>query len=222
MIDPGAGVGMRGRVLRVLLVCLALFLVGCSGDPECFAVPFLPQCFDDDEEKTEDTAPQTSVRVPAGAEDLDTTKAALRQTLVGRDVVTLGEMTRHLHDNWLQVSGTAERSQIDQRVRHQLHAIVPLLDTFKAEQQTLARVLPGKGPLDTHPPRMDRGIEEALAPALGALAVAGILLDIGDEAGIENALAIGSGIKAAIEIDISLHIPRMSATQSMGRLPLSP
>jgi hypothetical protein len=99
MIDPGAGVGMRGRVLRVLLACLALFLVGCSGDPECFAVPFLPQCFDDDdEEKTEDTAPQTSVRVPAGAEDLDPTKAALRQTLVERDVVTWGEMTRHLHE----------------------------------------------------------------------------------------------------------------------------
>ena len=98
MIDPGAGVGMRGRVLRVLLVCLALFLVGCSGDPECFAVPFLPQCFDGDEEKTEDPAPQTSVRVPAGAEDLDPTKAALRQTLVERDVVTLGEMTRHLHE----------------------------------------------------------------------------------------------------------------------------
>ena len=39
--------------------------------------------------------------------------------------------------NWLQVSGTAERSQVDQRVRHQLHAIVPLLDAFKTEQQPL-------------------------------------------------------------------------------------
>ena len=34
--------------------------------------------------------------------------------------------------NWLQVLGTAELAQIDQRVRHQLHAIVPLLDAFKA------------------------------------------------------------------------------------------
>jgi hypothetical protein len=34
--------------------------------------------------------------------------------------------------NWLQVLGTAERSQVDQRVRHQLHAIVPLLDAFKS------------------------------------------------------------------------------------------
>jgi integrase len=37
-----------------------------------------------------------------------------------------------LTTNWLQVSGTAELAQIDQRVRHQLHAIVPLLDAFKA------------------------------------------------------------------------------------------
>ena len=36
--------------------------------------------------------------------------------------------------NWLRVLGTAELTQIDQRVRHQLHAIVPLLDAFKAEQ----------------------------------------------------------------------------------------
>ena len=37
-----------------------------------------------------------------------------------------------IHINWLQVLGTAERSQVDQRVRHQLHAIVSLLDTFKS------------------------------------------------------------------------------------------
>jgi hypothetical protein len=34
--------------------------------------------------------------------------------------------------NWLQVLGPAELAQIDQRVRHQLHPIVPLLDTFKS------------------------------------------------------------------------------------------
>src|SRR5215467_10762213 len=87
--------------------------------------------------------------------------------------------------NWLQVSGTAERSQVDQRVRHQLHAIVPLLDTFKSEQQPLELIFPRKGPLDTHPQGMDDGVEEALAPTLGALAVTGILFDVGDQAGIE-------------------------------------
>ena len=52
--------------------------------------------------------------------------------------------------NWLQVLGTAEPAQIDQRVRQQLHPIVPLLDTFKAEQQALEFVFPRKGPLDSH------------------------------------------------------------------------
>src|SRR5712691_6081230 len=37
----------------------------------------------------------------------------------------------------------------------------------------------------------------------GTLAVTRILLDVGDHTGIENALAIVDGIKAAIEIEIS-------------------
>ena len=47
--------------------------------------------------------------------------------------------------NWLQVLDTAERSQVDQRIRHQLHPIVSLLDAFKAEEQSFKFVLPGKG-----------------------------------------------------------------------------
>jgi hypothetical protein len=105
--------------------------------------------------------------------------------------------------NWLRVSDTAERSQVDQRIGHQLHAIVPLLDAFKSEQQPLELVFPGKGPLDTHPQGIDGGVEQPLAPALGALAVAGVLFDVGDHTGIEDRLAISSGIKAAVEIDIS-------------------
>ena len=71
MIDTGAGVRVRRRLLLVLLVCLALPLVGgCSSDPECIAVPFLPQCFEDDEEETDDTATQTRVRVNARADDI--------------------------------------------------------------------------------------------------------------------------------------------------------
>jgi hypothetical protein len=49
--------------------------------------------------------------------------------------------------NWLQVLGTAERSQIHQCVRPQLHPIVALLDAFKAEQQPLELVFPRKRPL---------------------------------------------------------------------------
>jgi hypothetical protein len=59
----------------------------------------------------------------------------------------------------LQVLGPAELAQIDQRVRHQLHPIVPLLDTFKSEQELLELIFPREGPFDTHPQRMDRFIE---------------------------------------------------------------
>jgi hypothetical protein len=79
---------------------------------------------------------------------------------------------------------------------------VPVLDTFKTEQQPLEFVLPRKGPLDTHSQRMDGGVEQPLPPALGVLAVAGILWDIGDQARIEDALPIVCRIKTAIEIEI--------------------
>ena len=48
---------------------------------------------------------------------------------------------------WLRVLGTTERSQINQRICHQLHAIVPLLDAFKPQQQPLECILPCKDPL---------------------------------------------------------------------------
>jgi hypothetical protein len=109
----------------------------------------------------------------------------------------------NLSHNWLRVSDTTERSQVDQRIGHQLHAIVPVLETFKAEQQPLEFVLPRKGPLDTHPQGMDGGVEPPLASALGVLAVAGVLFNVGDHPRIENALTIRFGVKAAVEIDLS-------------------
>ena len=53
-----------------------------------------------------------------------------------------------LSHNWLRVLDTAERSQVDQHIRSQLHPIVPLLNAFKTKQQPLEFVLPRKGPLD--------------------------------------------------------------------------
>ena len=50
-----------------------------------------------------------------------------------------------LPTNWLRVLGAAELAQIDQRVCQQLHAIMPLLDTFKAEQESLEFIFPGRG-----------------------------------------------------------------------------
>jgi hypothetical protein len=104
--------------------------------------------------------------------------------------------------NWLRVLGTAELAQIDQRVCQQLHPIMPLLDAFKSEQQALELIFPRKGALHAHPQRMDGFIEEAFASALRGLTVAGILFDIGNEARIENALAIVRRIKATIKIEI--------------------
>ena len=110
MIDTGAGLHVRRRMLLVLLICIALPLVGgCSSDPECFAVPFLPECFDDDdeEEKTDDTATQTGVRVNARADDIDTTMVALRHTLVSianwPDTISWGyrKMGRAAHARFL-------------------------------------------------------------------------------------------------------------------------
>ena len=57
---------------------------------------------------------------------------------------------------------------------------------FKAEQQPLELIFPRKGPLDTHPQGMDGGVEEPLAPALGA----GVLFDVGDHTRIKNARAM--------------------------------
>ena len=57
--------------------------------------------------------------------------------------------SRRFRFNWLQVLGTAERSQVDQRVRQQLHPVVALLEAFKSQQPALELVFPRKGVLDS-------------------------------------------------------------------------
>src|SRR5215510_1657259 len=77
-----------------------------------------------------------------------------------------------------------------------------LLQAFKPKEQPHELIFPRKGPIDASPQGMDGGIEDPFTPSLGALAVAGILSDVGDHARIENALAIVRGIKASIELQI--------------------
>jgi len=48
---------------------------------------------------------------------------------------------------------------------------------------------------------MDGFVEQPLAPALGRLAVAGMLLDVGDHARMENTLPIVRRIKATIKVE---------------------
>jgi hypothetical protein len=94
--------------------------------------------------------------------------------------------------------------QINQGVGHQFHPVVALLDVLETEEQPFEFVLPRKRPLDSIPQRMDGGIEQSLAPALGALTIARILWDVRDQAGIENTLPIVGGIKATIEVEIAI------------------
>ena len=49
---------------------------------------------------------------------------------------------------------------------------------------------------------MDGLIEQPFASALGSFAVARILFDVGNQAGIENALPIVRGIKTAIKVEV--------------------
>src|SRR5689334_12718911 len=49
--------------------------------------------------------------------------------------------------SWLRVSGTTERPEIDQCEGHQLHAVMPLLFEFKAQQNPLELIFPRKGAL---------------------------------------------------------------------------
>jgi hypothetical protein len=74
----------------------------------------------------------------------------LRVILVAGKQVNLSRLNHWLPGNWLQVLGPAELAQIDQRVCQHLRAIMPLLDTFKSQQQSFELIFPGKGPLDTH------------------------------------------------------------------------
>ena len=41
----------------------------------------------------------------------------------------------HLSLNWLRVLGTTEIPQIDQRIRHQFHPVMTLLDVLETQQQ---------------------------------------------------------------------------------------
>ena len=65
--------------------------------------------------------------------------------------------------NWLRVLGTAELPHIDQGVRQQFHAKMPLLQVFKTKQHPLEFILPRKGPIDTSSQCMNRFVEQTLS-----------------------------------------------------------
>src|SRR2546427_301123 len=74
-------------------------------------------------------------------------------------------------------------------------------DTFKSEQQPLERIFPRKSPLDTHASRMDRRVEQPLAPTPGGVAMPPMLFEVGEHTRIEDHLPLVRSIKAAIEVE---------------------
>ena len=72
--------------------------------------------------------------------------AALRE--LRRVLVPGGPKLAH---KWLRVLGHTEPSQIDERVGHQLHAVVPTLEVFETQRQPLEFLLPRKRPLHAIP-----------------------------------------------------------------------
>src|ERR1700733_526850 len=49
---------------------------------------------------------------------------------------------------------------------------------------------------------MDGGIEQTLPSSLRSLPVAGVLLDVWDETGVEDGFAVVPGVKSTVEVEI--------------------
>jgi hypothetical protein len=73
-----------------------------------------------------------ALTAPSGS-DTAMTPQELERLLADKDVLSNLQQQREIIINWLQVLGTAERSQVDQGIRHQLPPRVSLLEAFKAE-----------------------------------------------------------------------------------------
>jgi len=63
-------------------------------------------------------------------------------------------------------------------------------------------VLPRTGPLDAQASGLAGGVHEALAAALGALAMTGVRCDVGEQAGIHKTLPMAGGINTAIAVEV--------------------
>jgi hypothetical protein len=61
--------------------------------------------------------------------------------------------------NWLRVLSRTESPQIDQRVGHEFHTVMPTLLVLEPHQEPLEFVLPRKRPLHSISQPMDRWVE---------------------------------------------------------------
>jgi hypothetical protein len=103
--------------------------------------------------------------------------------------------------NWLQVSASTKRAEIDEGEGEEFKAKVMDLLGLKAQQQALEFILPGESPFHGEASFIQRGIKKPLPPPFGLLPIARILFDIGLQSRIEGRLAIGLTVKAGIQIE---------------------
>ena len=97
-----------------------------------------------------------------------------------------------------------------------------MLQVLKSKQQPLELVFPWEGPLHPVAQVMDGLVEQPLATALGTLAVAWVLFDVGNQTGVEDCFAIGHRVKPAVEVEIRpLETqPRLLANPLQGLQPV--
>jgi hypothetical protein len=66
---------------------------------------------------------------------------------------------------------------------------VPLLYMLKTQEEPLELIFPRRAPINASPQGMEGGFEEPLPPSLRGVAMAQVLLDVGNHPGVEHALA---------------------------------
>jgi len=113
--------------------------------------------------------------------------------------------------------------QVDHRVGQGLECVVHGADALEANQHAAELVLQGEHALDGAESFLeDRRIEQPLAPALGGLPAARVLIVVGHHAAIEDGLSVGVAVVDAIQADdgaLQLDAPRASdARQFRQRL----
>src|SRR5262245_30901068 len=108
-----------------------------------------------------------------------------------------------LYENWLQVLAFTKLPEVDEGERDKFEPKMMTLFGLKEQQQAFEFILPRKSAFHNEAQFVEDRIKEALATQFGGLPVAGMLLDIGLEPGIEDALATGFAVKTRIQIEHS-------------------
>ena len=88
------------------------------------------------------------------------------------------------------LSGLAERAEVDHRICEKLECEMPGLDSFETEQQSLEFVLPCERSFHSETLLMDGLIEETFSAAFGFLSVSLVLRNVGNHAPVEDEFSV--------------------------------